>query len=718
MDSPVTSQRLKKELGLFDVFAVSTGAMFSSGFFLLPGLAAAKAGPSVVLAYLLAGVLILPAMFSKAELSTALPRAGGTYYFLDRALGPVFGTIGGLGTYLALSLKTAFALVGIGAYAAFYVDLPIKTVAIALTAVFMLFNLIGAKETTALQRWLVITLLAVLAFFTVQGFVHVFTEADATVTRERFSPFFEFGVTGMLSTIGFVFVSYAGLTKVASVAEEVKNPERNIPLGMMLSLGVTSFIYVAGVFIIVAVLPPGDLHRDLTPVATASKAFFDWLPGEIGLLLIVIAALAAFASTGNAGLMSASRYPLAMARDRLLPAVFTRLGRFNTPAPAILATGGLMMFFIVVLQAEGIAKLASAFQLFIFMLVNFAVIVMRQSGIPSYDPGYRSPLYPWMQIFGIVVCFVLIVYMGWLAILFTLGIVLFCLLWYAKYVRDKVERDGAIYHWFHNLGRRQYDGLDREFRTILKEKGLREDDPFEEIVARSFVIDLVEETTFEDVIDRASQALSRRLPRTAEQIRDRFMQGTLMGETPVTGGVALPHFRVEPLDQAEMVLVRARHPVLIPGEDPTRPGKEVRVGALFFLVSPERDPAQHLRILAQIAGRVDEDTFTDDWRTARGAQGLREVLLRDERFMHLVLHDDTPAMALTGKPLRDLSLPEGVLLALVRRGHHVIIPQGSTVLRAKDRLTLIGEPDGLQELRRRYLGDASAEATTSAVDRS
>ena len=96
--------RLKKDLGLFDVFAISTGAMFSSGFFLLPGLAAAQAGPAVVLAYLLASFFILPAMFSMAELSTAMPRAGGAYYFLDRSLGPIMGTVGGLGTWLALVL--------------------------------------------------------------------------------------------------------------------------------------------------------------------------------------------------------------------------------------------------------------------------------------------------------------------------------------------------------------------------------------------------------------------------------------------------------------------------------------------------------------------------------------------------------------------------------------------------------------------------------------
>lgn len=700
MATPSSHRRLKKELGLFDVFAVSTGAMFSSGFFLLPGLAAAQAGPSVALAYLIAGVLILPAMFSAGELATALPRAGGAYYFLDRSLGPLAGTIGGLGTYFALTLKTAFALIGIGAYAAFFVDLPIKAVAIALTLVFVVINIVGAKETTTLQRILVSILLVVLAFFTIQGLMYVGWDQPASVTLERQTPFLRFGLDGLLSTVGFVFVSYAGLTKVASIAEEVKNPDRNIPLGMMLSLGITTFIYVAGVFIMVSVLEFNDLSADLTPVATAADQFFSWLPGRWGLMLIVIAALAAFASTGNAGLMSASRYPLAMARDRLLPAWFATLGRYNTPFPSIVVSGGIMILFILVLDAEGIAKLASAFQLLIFIFLNLAVIVMRESRIQSYDPGYRSPWYPWVQLFGMITSGALIAYMGWMAILFTLGVIIVCVTWYQWYAKDNVRRDGAIYHWFSRLGQRRFEGLDVEFRGILKEKGLRGEDPYEQIIARSFVLDMEQPKDFSEVVEDVAALLARRLPTSETDIVERIMAGTRVGATPVTRGVALPHFRTEMLEQPELVLVRSSYPVHVPGDDPLTDvvEEDKKVKTLFFLVSPESNPGQHLRILAQIAGRVDEDSFQQDWIQAADEQELKEVMLRNDRSLTVNVSDKEAASWRSSRVM-DLGLPGSCLVALVQRDGEVEFPRGSTRFRDGDRVTVIGEPEDIKTLR-------------------
>jgi amino acid transporter len=399
------SNKLKKDLGLFDVFAISTGAMFSSGFFLLPGIASHYTGPSVFLAYMIAGILILPAMFSIAEISTALPRSGGAYFFLDRSLGPIMGTIGGLGTYFALMLKTAFAIIGIGAYAAIFWEVPIKTVSIIATLFFMVLNLIGAKKTSALQKVFVVFLLVILITFIADGFFTIFSK-NSLMNHEmgsQFTPFFSNGIGGLFTTVGFVFVSYLGLTQIASVAEEIKKPERNIPLGMILSLVVTGLIYGLGVFIMTAVIEPTAFSNEMAPAATAAKQIFKWLPDNTGVILMSIAALAAFASTGNAGLLSASRYPFAMGRDQLLPDVLSKIGGKGTPAIAILFTTALIILFILVLSEEGIVKLASTFQLIIFIFINFSVIVFRNSKLESYDPGYLSPLYPFMQIAGIII---------------------------------------------------------------------------------------------------------------------------------------------------------------------------------------------------------------------------------------------------------------------------------------------------------------------------
>ncbi len=681
--------RLKKDLGLFDVYAISTGAMFSSGFFLLPGLAAAQTGPSVALAYLVAGLFILPAMFAVAELSTAMPRAGGAYYFLDRALGPLVGTVGGLGTWLALVLKSAFALVGMGAYLGIYLDVPVEPLAVALTVVFMVVNIVGAKETSGLQRILVTVLLAILLFFVVQGLVEVGQRGFGSVTVERFTPFFAFGFTGFMATVGFVFVSYAGLTKVASVSEEVRNPDRNIPLGMLLSLATAAFVYAVGVYILVAVLPPDELRSDLTPVATAAAAFFDWLPGGLGVVLIVVAAIAAFASTGNAGILSASRYPLAMARDDLVSKRFAELGRFQTPTAAIVATGALMIACILLLDVEGIAKLASAFQLLLFSLLSLAVIIMRESGIMGYDPGFRSPLYPWMQIFGVLAPFWLIAEMGEMAVLFTLGVVGLTVGWYFHYAAPRVVRSGAILHAFHRLGRKRHRGLEGELRGIVREKGLRTEDPFTEMVARAPVLEYELRVAVDTLMADAARPLAEGLGVDPDEVARRLAGELRSGFVPMSRGVAIPHLRVEELDRPRTVLVRLQDGLRDPGG--ADDGSLAALRAVLFLLSPEEDPGLHLRLLGHLATHVEDPVFLSAWLGARDEEALRSSLLRDDRIVTVVVGSTEATADWVGRELREVALPGNGLAVLVSRGDREIVPRGSTVLEKGDRVTLLGE---------------------------
>lgn len=695
--------KLKKELGLFDVYAICTGAMFSSGFFLLPGLAAAQTGPSVALAYLIAGLFMLPAMFSMAELSTAMPRAGGDYYFLDRAMGPLVGTVGGTGTYLALTLKSAFALIGMGAYLALFINLNVQLVAVALTIAFMLLNIFGAKETTGLQRVLVTTLVSVMAVY-IAGGVFNFLQMDTSQTLAQFSPFFTDGIAGLLGTVGFVFVSYAGLTKIASVSEEVKNPGRNIPLGMILSIVSTTIIYVVGVIVMITVLPLDTFQASLTPVADAASVAMGWLPGDLGLFLVVISAVAAFASTGNAGILAASRYPLAMGRDHLLPKAFASINsRTNTPVFSIIFTAGLMIFAILLLDEATIAKVASTFQLLIFMLVNFAVIVMRESKIEFYDPIYRTPLYPYMQVAGIGASIFLLTYIGVDALALTLVVIGLTLLWFYVYAYKRVERYGALFHWFAQLGEKRYAGLEDELHTILREKGVRDEDPFSEVVTRATVVDIAHKTSLMEVILEATNLFTHKYPMLdADDMATDFIRSIDKNYTLLPQGAVIPNLRLEHVSHTEIVIVRTQMGLPI-DHDQNTDTQKVPVHAFFFVISPQENAGQHLRIIAQLINHIETDNFAHAWEIAQDEQEMKEILLHEDRLLTLWVSEKGRTETLVGKAMRDLNMPESALVALIRRGDQILVPRGSTTLEAGDRITIIGDPQDIQWLFEEYV---------------
>ena len=249
--------KLKKGLGLVHVFCIASGAMISSGLFILPGLAYATAGPAMVYAYLLAGLLVIPSMLAKAELATAMPKAGGTYFFLERSMGAAVGTLGGIAAWFSLSFKSAFALLGIGIFAVLLsknlTEIHVKLIALGCCLFFMYINLIGVKHTGRTQVFIVLALTGILAVYILGG--------SFFVRSPRYIPFMPFGIGSVFATAGLVFISYGGLTKVASVAGEVKNPGRNIPRGMFLAFIVVMFLYTLVCFITVGLVDAKNLLR-------------------------------------------------------------------------------------------------------------------------------------------------------------------------------------------------------------------------------------------------------------------------------------------------------------------------------------------------------------------------------------------------------------------------------------------------------------------------
>ena len=434
---------LERDLGLYATVTVSMGAMIGSGIFVLPALGFTKAGPAVVLAYILAGLVVLPAALSKAEMATAMPESGGTYLYIDRAMGPSFGTVAGLGAWFSLVFKSSFALVGLGAYLLLLVPLSgglVKLVALGLAVAVVALNVVGTEHSGTAQ--------AVIVTFVVAALAAYVANAGVAVEPARFQNFAPKGGGGVVTAAAFVFVSYAGVTKVASVAEEVEDPDRNLPRGILVSMGVMVVLYTLVVAAVVGLNDgaalstsgPGD-GPSLTPMADGAAGLF----GGVGVAAISVVAVLALTSMANAGVLASSRFPLAMSRDSLAPELFTRVDeRFKTPRNAVLVTGLLLVGLIAFVPVVELAKLASAFQILVFSFVNVALIAFRESGVDSYDPSFRAPGYPYVQVFGVIGGLALLTQMGTFPILGAVGIVVGGVAWYLAYGRSRTERTGAV----------------------------------------------------------------------------------------------------------------------------------------------------------------------------------------------------------------------------------------------------------------------------------
>ena len=675
---------LSRSLGLRHVFVLSTGAMLSSGLFLLPGLAAADAGPSAVLAYALAGVVAVPAMLSVAELSTAMPRAGGAYYFLVRAYGPAVGTFSGMATWLSLVLKDAFALVGMSAYLNIVLDVPAKPLAVVLIAGFTILNILGTRASAGVQMLLVGFVLAVMGWFIAVGLPRV-GGGDGGM-----EPFFTDGTGGLISVVGLVFVSYGGLTKVASAAEEINDPSRNIPLGMGLSLLVSTALYTLGVLVAVAVVPPSLLHDDLAPIYSAAE---DVMP-TAGAVLVVVAALAAFSSATNAGILAAARYPLAMSRDRLVGERLGRLNRFNTPAWGVALTGAGMAVVVLALDVAAIAKVASAFVLLTLALVNSAVLVLRASRIASYAPGFTAPLFPYLQLAGIAIDLYLIVELGPVALLLTGASVVLGVAWYVFYGRTRSMHGGAIYHVFERWGRLVDRGLDRELSAAVQSHGVRSGDEYPGLIARAAVVSIPEGTDINEAAVRASEVLSTQTKVDVATVTDRFLEsGSLWIQPSEQHPTATPVAFFD-TDDDYLVIVRAAGGIRIPA---AWGGRDEQVKALFFLAGCSAEPGRVLRLAGELAAYLHSDRAEAVAEAAFEAE-VKEALLPDLSIGQYPLMPELSTSALIGRRVGALSIDAGFFLEAVSREGRVLRAEADLVLEADDQITVLGPPNSLPVL--------------------
>jgi len=430
---PLAHDDLRRELGFWDALTIGAGTMIGAGIFLLAGVALELTGPAAIFSYLAAGLVCMITAASAAELATGMPTSGGDYFFVSRSLGPALGAISGIGIWLSLTFAIAFYLFGLGEYLSQFAPITPFWGAFVGGILLTALNAYGAKESGQTQVVVVLMLMAILGGFCVIGLFYIDTS--------NFEPFFPFGSAPVASTTALVFVSFLGFVKIAAVAEEIKNPSKNLPRALIGSVALVTVLYVVILLIIGGIFTQETIGEVRDPLTQAARLML----GPVGAGIIIFAGLLATVSSANASILASSRINLAMARDRMVPNWLSAIhNTFLTPYRAIILTGVLALSFLLLESLEDLAKIASVLQLYSYAALNIGCITLRVAKPDWYEPSYRTPFFPVAQVFAAIACIGIIIYSGPFAQIAVVVLILVSLAWYAVWGRSRVEIEHAL----------------------------------------------------------------------------------------------------------------------------------------------------------------------------------------------------------------------------------------------------------------------------------
>ena len=442
---------LERTIGLLGATTIGTGIMIGAGIFVFPGLAVERAGPAAAVSFAIGAVIALLVALPASELATAMPKSGGGYYFVSRGLGALPGAIVGIGLVFGLVFASAFYLVGLGEYAAQIlarvgvVDStaisvgPVRLVlAVGIVAGVLLtaMSLFGTENTESLQNAVVGLLLAILAvFLTVSGLDLLGLRGESGIAGE-FAPE---GYTPILSTAALIFTSYLGFVQVATVAEDVINPDRNLPLAMIGSVVLVGVLYVITMLIAGYTLSV-EQARELgeTAIVTVGEEYL----GFGGAVAILAGGLLATVSSANASILSASRALYGLSADDLAPEQAARVNEaYGTPHFALAFVGGTTVTLVAFGETEVLAEVASFLHLILYGLLCVALLVIRRRDPGWYEPAFICPGYPAVPIVGGVASFALIGFMEPLSQALGVVVSVVAVIWYLSYARSVTLKD-------------------------------------------------------------------------------------------------------------------------------------------------------------------------------------------------------------------------------------------------------------------------------------
>lgn len=405
---------LSRDLTLFDITMIGIAGMIGAGIFALTGIATGIAGPAVLLAFLLNGIVATFTGLAYAELGSAIPEAGGSYLWVKEGIGNHFGFLAGWIDWAAHTIACSLYAVTFGAFFSEFVihflgydgisqGTLISTSAFMIVTLMAYLNYLGAKESGRIGGMVTLFKVAILVVFAFFGIYKTFLTPDWSAAFLADPSFLPNGFGGLLVAMGLTFIAFEGYEIIAQSGEEVKNPEKNIPRAILLSLWVAVIIYILVAFALIGAIQVdgpswiylGELGEfSMIRVADQIMAF--------GSVLILAGGFVSTISAMNATVYSSSRVAFALGRMGYLPEALSRINeKRRTPHYAI-----LFSYFIIVsmtlVPIETVASAANVMFLILFILVNSVLIILRFRR-PDLKRAFKMPFAPYLPIIAIVV---------------------------------------------------------------------------------------------------------------------------------------------------------------------------------------------------------------------------------------------------------------------------------------------------------------------------
>ncbi len=418
-----------RDLGLFDASMIGIGAMVGAGIFVLTGIAAGEAGPGAILAFALNGLVTLLTALSYAELASAYPQAGGGYSYIRKAFpGPV-GFASGWMLWFSYIVACALYALGFGAYFWEFVGTyfaPFEHAVVGavghhgavvgmtatISVLFIALNAMGTAVTGKAENVMTVGKVLILVVFI--GFGLKAMAGAPAPSMASFRPFLPNGMVAVVLAMGLTFIAFEGYDLIATVAEEIRDPEKTIPRATFIALAVAVGLYLFILFVCIGAIHPEDgsaswqfLGRyQETAVVRAARAFMP----AFGVAMIIFGGLLSTTSALNATILASSRVAFSMSRDRMLPPAVSRIHPVRrTPQTAIFVTGAIVLVMAVAFPIQVVGSAASLMFLLTFVLVNASLIALRRKD-PGAERRYRVPFYPATPLAAIVLNLFLAVY--------------------------------------------------------------------------------------------------------------------------------------------------------------------------------------------------------------------------------------------------------------------------------------------------------------------